>query len=856
VGNNTDLLVSGGDTTVDGPGSITLGNNGANRIYGVAPTDRLVNSAGHTIKGAGQIGVALMGLVNQGTVVANQTNPLIINPSTAGVTNTGTLRATSAATLRLLNGNFTNTNGTIEATGSNSVVEFSGASVTSGQLLSSLGGALRNVSASNFTDVTLGASSDFQINNATAATFFSTLANLGTFSLNSVGNNTDFIVGGTGDLTLTGGGTLTLGNNGANRIYGAVSTNRLINVNNTIQGAGQIGAGIMGLVNQGTIRANQSNPLAIYPSSTGVTNTGLLRADPNSTLQLQNGAFTNTNGTIEASGASALVTFSSAAVSGGTLQTSSGGLLRNVAGSTFTDIFLNGTLDIQNSTAATFAGTLNNSGVVQLSSVGNNTDFIVGSAILTMNGGAITMSNNGANRLYGATSTNTLVNQGGTISGVGQIGVDLLKLDNRGTINANVLNGTLTIDPSASNALNSGTLTASNGGILRLAGGNFDNTGGMITPGSGSRVELDSAAIQGGTLGGTTIRNIASSSLSNLTILSGLTVEVPNASNLTLFGTIANSGTIQLQSVGNNTDLIIGTGGVTLNGNGLIELSNNGANRISGTTLNNVANTISGSGQLGLNQLTLTNSGTIEANRSNPLTVDLANATPFTNQGTLRAASGSQLIFADSIINAATVSVQSGGTFTGQGTFTQTGGSTSLNGGTFTATSSSFQSGGILQGSGTINGAVTNGGIIAPGSSGTSSGNGLFSFSQTLTLTSTSLLQMDLGGVGNYDQIQAPSVVLNGSLAVSLINGFQATIQSSDTFTLLSTTTSLSGTFSGIANGTRLTTADGFGSFQVNYLSNGVSLSQFVPVPEPSTCALLGLGSLALFLVHRRRSRP
>lgn len=83
-----------------------------------------------------------------------------------------------------------------------------------------------------------------------------TYTNNGNITLNSTGNNTDLKVS-RGEVSLTGGGTVTLSNNNGNRIFGLVATDRLINVDNTIQGAGQIGVNTMALTNQGTIIANR-----------------------------------------------------------------------------------------------------------------------------------------------------------------------------------------------------------------------------------------------------------------------------------------------------------------------------------------------------------------------------------------------------------------------------------------------------------------------------------------------------------------------------------------------------------------------------------------------------------------------
>ena len=129
----------------------------------------------------------------------------------------------------------------------------------------------------------------------------------GGITMSAGGNDTNLIIGA--NVTLTGGGTVTLGNSVNNRIYGALGTDILTNANNTIQGSGQIGADQMGLVNQGTIDANQATALTVWTSN-GTTNTGTLEATAGGNLILQNDAFTNAGGTILASGSGSVATIS------------------------------------------------------------------------------------------------------------------------------------------------------------------------------------------------------------------------------------------------------------------------------------------------------------------------------------------------------------------------------------------------------------------------------------------------------------------------------------------------------------------------------------------------------------------
>jgi hypothetical protein len=119
-----------------------------------------------------------------------------------------------------------------------------------------------------------------------------TITNSGTITLNSDGTSpdtTDLALSG-GDVILNGGGTVTLSDSPFNRILGDSGTERLINVDNTIQGAGQIGVDSMALTNQGLIDANQVNispiPLEIDPNSSGLINSGTMQASNGGILRL------------------------------------------------------------------------------------------------------------------------------------------------------------------------------------------------------------------------------------------------------------------------------------------------------------------------------------------------------------------------------------------------------------------------------------------------------------------------------------------------------------------------------------------------------------------------------------------
>ena len=147
------------------------------------------------------------------------------------------------------------------------------------------------------------------------------------------------------------------------------------------------------------------------------------------------------------------------------------------------------------------------------------------------------------------------------------------------------------------------------------------------------------------------------------------TMTIGDGAVMPLSGTINNTGTIALNSTGDETDLQLIEHGVTLQGGGQIVLSDSDANVISGTssavTLDNEDNTISGAGQLGNGELTLTNAGTIDATGTHALTIDTGSNWVF-NSGVLEASGSGGLTVASSIANSG-VLWANGSTLTVQG---------------------------------------------------------------------------------------------------------------------------------------------------------------------------------------------
>ncbi|TPL85006.1 adhesin, partial [Mesorhizobium sp. B2-3-14] len=112
--------------------------------------------------------------------------------------------------------------------------------------------------------------------------------NSGLISLDSTGGDTLLQVIQHG-VTLQGGGQILLSDSAANMISGTGPDVTLVNVDNTISGAGQLGGGMLSLDNQGTIIATGSHALVIDTGGSVVTNSGTLEATGSGGLTVAGG---------------------------------------------------------------------------------------------------------------------------------------------------------------------------------------------------------------------------------------------------------------------------------------------------------------------------------------------------------------------------------------------------------------------------------------------------------------------------------------------------------------------------------------------------------------------------------------
>ncbi len=150
---------------------------------------------------------------------------------------------------------------------------------------------------------------------------------------------------------------------------------------------------------------------------------------------------------------------------------------------------------------------------------------------------------------------------------------------------------------------------------------------------------------------------------------------------------------------------------------------------------------------------------------------------------------------------------------------------------------------GTLKGAGLINGVITNRGTIAPGDE---EGPGHFAFARPLTLTSTSVVEMDLFSASLFDTLEVTGMLTYGGiLQINLLEGY--TPDDGAQFHLFDFS---AGQYTGVFDEINLSHSGYTATFDY-----GTGILTFAVIPEPGSSSLLLLGGLAA-LFQCRRKRP
>jgi hypothetical protein len=152
--------------------------------------------------------------------------------------------------------------------------------LAAGQSITLMGVAAASLTAGNFVfDQTpvLDNAGTMTVGDGALLPLSGMIDNAGTIALDAAARDTHLQLIQNG-VTLQGGGQLILSDSAHNFISGSLPGVTLTNVDNTISGAGQLGAGHMTLVNDGTIVATGFHALVIDTGANVVTNSGTLAA--------------------------------------------------------------------------------------------------------------------------------------------------------------------------------------------------------------------------------------------------------------------------------------------------------------------------------------------------------------------------------------------------------------------------------------------------------------------------------------------------------------------------------------------------------------------------------------------------
>jgi hypothetical protein len=680
----TSSIYSTGDFALTGGGLITM----SDAFGGIS--GNVVENVNNTITGSGQLGASSW--INEKAGVLNITN----NTEVRGLVNDGLVDTTGESTIYCY-GTVTNNGTIVLRTGGDfdlalsTLEESAGATFTTGGTvtleLGTITGSGFTLSAAGSLDVIKnisfsgsGVMTGTFVNEGTVAiandaglTLQNTVDNVGAISLASTGALTELVIGAAG-TTLGGGGTLTMSDSARNEVVGLGAGSVLNNQADTISGAGALGAGKLTLINgaAGVIEATGiNNALVIDTGPNTIANAGAIWAEGSAGLVIDGATIDNTGAGIIFASAGSHVTLENAKIVGGAVGSgggTGGGAIEVTTGDTTFDgastpVSVSGLVGVYGGATLTLLGRVTNSGSIDLEGVPvGGATLEIGAGATTLNGGgSITLDSSGGGEIIGANASSRLVDLDNTISGAGTITGLTLVNGSSGVIDANS-NNALTLDSGASTISNTGLIEATGFGGLKIDGTVNNTGGGVISVASGTAIDLDGVTVIGGTLrstgtgrifvlDATGVFNGATSTLDN-----EATIEIPNGASLTIVGSIANSGTIELDADKTLTSLIVGTGGATLSGGGRLMLSANANNRVVGATssatLTNVDDRISGAGELGGGSLVLVNEakGLILGNLAAGLTIDTG-ASTVTNAGLIEVQLGGVLTIDSALAN-------------------------------------------------------------------------------------------------------------------------------------------------------------------------------------------------------------
>ena len=316
------------------------------------------------------------------------------------------------------------------------------------------------------------------------------------------------------------------------------------------------------------------------------------------------------------------------------------------------------------------------------------------------------------------------------------------------------------------------------------------------------------------------------------------TILVTNRGTLKVHGSYSGFGAVFSSS------LVI-TGGSLANFGG--DLNNEGGSPLStpsvtaaGASALNVAGNLNNKGNA---MVTISGASTLNVGKDLNLVLE---SSPYstTTVPSLALTGGSSAIVGASVNNAGTIEIDKTSAMTVKSGFSQSGGSTLVDGVLNTKKGADIQ-GGMLSGTGILNGNLKMAGTMMPGDP-----TGTFTLNGNYTQTSGGTLAEQVGWLSGSNAALFKvngNATLAGTLALSLLSGYNPTV--GDSFILMTFLgdTGIFGTITGIDLGNGL-------FLDVIYDPHDVRVEvDPVGTPEPSSSILLLVGCLAVLAVARKR---
>jgi hypothetical protein len=244
--------------------------------------------------------------------------------------------------------------------------------------------------------------------------------------------------------------------------------------------------------------------MIIDPSADGMINTALMRAENGAVMELNAGNYDNTGGVIEAVEGATVKLLGTTAITGGTLQTSTGGeFLVNSYPARFIDLTSLGRVRVGNGYSLVLEGTIANQDTLHLDSTSTWSYLNTANGPVTLTGGGVVDGYGGSRyAVIYSNDSSRLINQDNTIRGAMYLGNNGIGITNRGSLLADHDTWPMIVDVNDDGFLNTGTVSVTGAAGLQILAGPFRQQG-VFEVASGSRADHGDDFIQ--TAGTTTV---------------------------------------------------------------------------------------------------------------------------------------------------------------------------------------------------------------------------------------------------------------------------------------------------------------------------------------------------------------